>query len=273
MKSADNLFCSCTGQYGHASTDRYHGKCVPCYYGCATCETANLNNDCQSCLYNFPLSSCVGNSCTCPCQANCPTTDQLEFLQVVKDYSLPYTTETGGMICYRQQVQGLNCNPLPVMVSGSLASTGGLLQPTLNQCDELLEGQWAWTVYWFGQLFPNFTPPAGATAAEITLVKSTLYALILKQGPNLLTGDATWTNFLSNFNTKTPNWGQIFGWPGPTNGYTTNGSTVKALPTGLTLTPTSLTLVLLTKWSTVCNTAGCPLATQCQLVSTSYACK
>jgi len=27
-----------------------------------------------------------------------------------------------------------------------------------------------------GQIFPYFTPPAGATADEITLVKSTLYA-------------------------------------------------------------------------------------------------
>ena len=280
--SADSLFCSCSGQYGHALADKYHESCVACYYGCTTCESASAPGDCQDCFPNYQKGSCVGVGCTCGCQSDCPTADEVDFVELVKkDHSLPYIYETGSLICYRQPVPTIDCGHdlLSAVVTGTIPDIVGALNPTQAQCDELLHTQWPWVTYWFDQLFGGMTLPQSATADDSLLIKTTIWALILKQGPATLNGDQSWKDFVAVFKSVTPPWTTLLGWPSSADGTTTpagysiDGSTKLSLPTGLTLTSTSLTLILLNHFSEVCaDNYGCPLFNQCSIVDPNSIC-
>jgi len=274
VMSADSLFCSCSGQNGYAAADKYHESCASCYNGCATCESAATSNDCQSCLFNYHKGPCVGVSCTC-----LGSSDEEMFVEFAKEHGLPYTDETNSMICYRQPVPEITCDPLPSAVTGTISEDVAGLHPTQAQCDELLHTQWPWVMVWFGKLFSDMTLPQSATAEDIVLVINTIYALILKQGPATLNGDQSWKDFVGVFNQASPPWDTLLGWPSSADGTTTpagysiDGSTVLPLPTGLTLTSTSLTLILLNHFSEVCtDNYGCPLFNQCSIVDPMSVC-
>ena len=271
--SADNLFCSCSGQYGYAAADNNHQSCASCDNGCATCESAATSNDCQSCLFKYHKGPCVGVSCTCLESSN-----EEMFVEFAKTHGLPYTDETNSMICYRQPVPTIDCDPLPGVVTGTITEDGDGLHPTQAQCDELLRANWPWVTYWFDQLFGDMTLPQSATAEDTVLVTNTIYSLILKQGPATLNRDQSWKDFVGVFNQASPPWATLLGWPSSADGtttpagYTIDGSTKLPLPTGLTLTSTSLTLILLNHFSEVCDNTLCLLPAQCGIVEPSNNC-
>lgn len=206
---ADGAYCAC-----YVGTPNV-GECPPCHASCSACSQGNNPNKCTSCaIATATLSVLSGGTCSCgsgyvpqspaisacvECHSGCPycvddteagcmgSKDQAIFAtNLATSFQLPLLNQANGLICYRQPVPDLNCNPLAI-ITGEIASDGDGLHFTLAQCYELLEIQWPFVSSWFGILFPNFTPPPSATEAEIYALKTVLQVWILQFGPSTLT--------------------------------------------------------------------------------------
>lgn len=120
----------------------------------------------------------------------------------------PLLAETDGIYCYRQVVRG--CDPL-AEISESIKSDSSGLLPTLNQCHELLLVSWPFVTYWFGEIFPKFTPPSTATERKVYELKTVLWVWIMQYGPATFDDDMldweqllAWTSGLSSLVSPTP---------------------------------------------------------------------
>ena len=185
---------------------------------------------------------------------------------LASSYELPLLEETEGLICYRQPVPTTTCDPLPVAVTGTIASDVSGLRLTLEQCYELLYTEWPFVTYWFSQLFGDFTPPVSATETEEYELKTVLWLWILQFGPSALSSEPAWQAIVTTFNDASLAWEGLLAW---SDGYLAGG-TIHSYPAGLT--PTAPELSLFNLFSEVCTTAGCALQTQCQEVAPESTC-
>ena len=187
-------------------------------------------------------------------------------------YSLPLKDETNGLICYRQPVPSTTCDALtPILGSFSPDISG--LHSTLDQCFQLLKLQWPYVINWFGQIFPNFTPPLGATDSEKSMLKSTLMLWILQYGPNEIKLDPLWQDIVTTFNNAALDWTKLLAWSGALKGYTRDGTNPLSFPAVLeaSLTQTSPEMQLFNYFSTLCASA-CSLGAQCRQISATSVC-
>ena len=169
--------------------------CVPkaCDDSCGTCTAYDDKEKCKSCkITGATLSDPAGGSCSClngfvyenyateacvPCNSGCPycvdtssegcmKTKELTIFasNLASSYSLPLLSQASGLICYRQPVPTTTCdtvsNTLSVAVTGTIASDGSGLHPTLPQCYELVSAEWAYVTYWFADFFGNSLRPS-----------------------------------------------------------------------------------------------------------------
>ena len=63
-------------------------------------------------------------------------------LNLVSSYSLPLLNRANRLICYRQPVPTVACDPL-TDVLGAITSDASGLHPTLAQCYQLLQVEWS----------------------------------------------------------------------------------------------------------------------------------
>ena len=287
-KIADGAFCQC-GQ-SPTLTD-----CPVCHASCTTCtvEYANDPEDCTGCASTgATLSNPLGGHCSCPlgyvaqspataacvpCSSDCSycvgsskeacmgSKDLTAFATDLASAQMPLLSQTNGLICYRQPVPALSCDPW-TPITGAITTDASGLHPTLEQCYELLKVQWPMVGYWFSELFSDFTPPASATEAETYQLKAVLGLLILQFGPSALKSQASWQALVAVFNNASLDWEQLLGWTG---GYYAGGSK-HTFPEELT--PSAFELSLFNSFSKVCDAANCGYRTECQEVAASSTC-
>lgn len=237
--------------------------CATCHSSCKTCTSGV----CDSCKLSGEVKQVDGAYCLPGgTSEGCIGSDELTAVAALFALSdMPLLDETNGLICYRQPVPILNCDPLS-KITGPIASNGAGLQPTGEQCCELLEAQWPMAKLWFGSIFPDFTPPTSATEIEAFQLKAVWLALILQFGPSTLLNEASWQELVGVFNKASLVWEQLLGW---TSGYLADGS-LHSYP--VALVPTPLELSLFNRFSEICNSPGCGYQTQCQEVAPGSAC-
>jgi hypothetical protein len=269
-------------------------ECSICHASCATC-TMNNPNKCTSCtIPGATLSNPAGGTCSCeqgyvykspatsacqPCysgcaycvgttQGACMKSKELAIFAtyLASSFSLPLLDQTNGLICYRQPVSVQTCNPQLEAMAGSIISDASGLHPTLDQCYRLLRVQWPFITLWFGELFPNFTPPASAAETEVYSLKTILWLWILQFGSYVLSSDPDWQVLVGVFNSNSLAWDQLLAWD---VAYLAGGST-RNYPTGLTLSSTERDLF--NHFSQVCALSTCSYQPQCQQVAATSCC-
>ena len=216
--------------------------CVPCYSGCSYCFTNALEG--------------------------CTKKDPFTFALNFASFGLPLTVQTDRLICYRQPLPTLSCDPLTPILGSLNPDVNGLVHPNLGQCYILLQTQWPIVVLYFGKVFEHFTPPT-ATEAEVYELKTVLWLWILQFNPSTMKTDPDWVALEAVFNDAAINWAGLLAWGGATPGYLAGGST-HSFPTGLT--PSAWELKLFNSFSTVCNANSCGYGPQCLLVAPGSNC-
>jgi len=286
-KIADGAFCQC----GQSPTLT---ACSLCHASCATC--AAPGNDPEACtectIAEATLSNPLGGHCSCglgyvaqspataacvSCSSSCSycvgsseeacmgSEDLNVFATNLALAQMPLLSQTNGLICYRQPVPALSCDPL-TPITGAITTDASGLHPTLDQCYKLLKVQWPMVGYWFNQIFPDFNPPNSATEAETYQLKAVLKLLILQFGPSVLKNEVSWQALVAVFNNASLDWEQLLGW---TDGYLAAGS-VNTYPA--LWTPSAFELSLFNSFSKVCDAANCGYQTECQEVAASSTC-
>ena len=187
-------------------------------------------------------------------------------------YSLPLRDETNGLICYRQPVPSTTCDALtPVL--GAITSDFSGLHLTADQCFKLLTGEWGFVTYWFGNIFPDFRPPATATDSEKNTLKSVLWLWILQYGPSEIKENPLWQDIVTTFNNAALDWTKLLAWSGALKGYTRDGTNPLSFPAVLeaSLTQTSPEMKLFNHFSRLCA-SPCSLGAQCRQISATSVC-
>jgi hypothetical protein len=146
---------------------------------------------------------------------------------------------------------------------------GGNLQPTEEECYELLRVQWPFITDWFGMIFPNFSPPATATTDEKYATEMGLRFWILRFGGSKMFTKSAWGPLRTAFNAPGTQWSNYLAWA---DGYSTNGKTVLTYPTELQALLSERDKAIISHFSTVCETAGCGLKTQCSQTAPTSIC-
>jgi len=198
---------------------------------------------------------------------------QVAFLNgLAYDLNLPMLDEYEGVFCFNHQIPNPSCDPLTSLV-GTIASDENGMHPTWDQCMEVFKLSWPFVTYWFGELFPDFTPPF-SSIRDAYKTESVLWLWLLQFGPSTLKFDPEWQDLVSTFNDPLLDWSLLLAWEGPPVVYTTDGSTPKSFPMVLTdwLTASSSELELFNYYSEVCWTEGCALAEVCQNVYPGSTC-
>lgn len=290
-KKGDDSFCSC---------DVEGGECPPCHSSCGTCAEPSDSTQCTSCaITEATLSNPTGGTCYCgngyvyqspatsacaACSSGCSycidsrevtcmdSKDLLNFaLNLASSYNLPLEGQVNGLICYRRPVPVGDCDPFAA-INVIIESTVNGLQPTPDQCYELLKADWPSLAFQFGEIFPRFTlpnPSTTATETEVYMMKTVLWLWILQYGSSVMTHDSLWQDLVAVFNNESLDWKGLLAWGGENPGYLAGGS-IGSFPAGLT--PTSPELELFNHFSEVCGTSGCGYTTQCGLVKVGSAC-
>ena len=228
--------------------------------------SANIGRSCVVCH-----SSCI--HCVTSRVEDCVSASQADFAYYASDlYNLPLTDETDGMICYRQPVPQLDCNPLAI-VTGTISEDVDGLHPTKDQCNELLTIQWPVLTGWFNEFFPDFTLPAKTGAETSAYMNTELKVWILQYGPSAMSADPLWQALINTFNSATLDWTKLLAWGGATPGYSPDGSTTARFPAALeaSVSGGKVQLDLFNYFSTVCNSA-CSFTTECQMVKPDSVC-
>jgi hypothetical protein len=189
------------------------------------------------------------------------------------NYNLPLATGDNSLLCYRSQLPtSLNDLTTWETILGSLApDTSGNINVLRDNCYQLLQVQWPYLIYWLNMLFPNYNPPLEASEFEMYSIKTMVWLWVLQFGPALLSFDDAWKHLLSALNAPQSDWYKYLAWGGVSPGYSIDGKTARSLPAALnSLHASELTLFNL--FSTVCNTADCPLKAQCQQAKAASLC-
>ena len=230
---------------------------------CKTCDRA-ATPSCSACPPPCH-SSCT--HCAAPSLEGCMNEEEADFAQyVATTYSLPLTDETNGVMCYRQPVPRLDCDPLTEVTKAITEDLAGL-HPTADQCYELLTVQWPFVAHWFNVFFSDFRPPEAAIPEETNMLKAVLQLWILQYGPSELSANPLWQGLISTFNNVALDWTQLLAWKGSqgiSSGYSADGITKSSFPAALeaSLTLASPELELFNLFSTLCD-YPCSLALQC----------
>ena len=115
----------------------------------------------------WPICAPGCSNCMGPDASECLSAEQNAFVgYVAAAYSLPILAETADhRICFRNLLPDIGCTPDPIeYATGAIKDYGTPSpKPTTFQCYKLLNFQWFFITHWFGQLFPTFLGPAGAT--------------------------------------------------------------------------------------------------------------
>jgi len=204
---------------------------------------------------------------------DCVSASQADFAYYASDlYNLPLIDQASGMICYRQPVPQLDCNPLTIL-TGTIREDVDGLHPTKDQCNELLTIQWPFLKHWFNEFFPDITSPANSGAEKSAYMKMELKVWILQYGPSAMSADPLWQALINTFNSATLDWTKLLAWDGATPGYSPDGSTTARFPEALeaSVRDGSATLFLFNYFSTVCAFA-CSFGPQCQIVKPGSVC-
>lgn len=286
---ADGAFCSCNVGTAEA------GECLLCHESCASCIQSRDSNKCTSCTAtDATLSNTSGGNCYCgigfkwqspatsACEAcysgcsYCADSTQaacMEFqdlavfaVNLASSYSLPLNDQSDGFICYRQPAPNLTiCDPVSLVVKGTVVSDGTGLHLDDGQCYELLRAQWLSVSYWFGKIFPNFssTIPTRATETEKYELKTVLWLWLLHYGAHTMTSQPSWKKLVDVFKSPSLDWAGLLGWAGATPGYLAGGVTHE-FPNGLVLSASELKLF--NHFSTVCSASNCNRPTECAQV-------
>lgn len=288
-----DVVCVCNAGTGTSGGD-YHEVCAPCDGTCANCWKAGDANFCETCsgvLTFTPVSRGFG-SCTLVCANGCAfcfgtaadeclTQEQSEFIDKIAALTsdaLPLTTETNGLMCYRQSRPTTSCTPDPLeTVVGSITdyTPTGSAKPTLKQCKKLLVAYWPFLMRWFTEFFGTFVGPSGATADELLTIKSTLYLWILQFGPAEMSA-TEWDTLKTDLKSAGNLWSSFLGWTGSPPQYSTEGANAagKNFPTVLSnwITTTCgnsmagcLDLQVFNLKSTVCNITPCSIQSHCSI--------
>jgi hypothetical protein len=185
---------------------------------------------------------------------------------------LPLSVETDGLICYNEPVPDLTCDPLtPVL--GDLHRDSDGLHPNTDQCFKLLKAEWPYVMYWFHEIFPDFTPPDPSSDQEKYMLKTVLWLWILRYGASEIKSDPLWQDIVATFNSASLDWAKLLAWAGDIIGYSPDGVNTLTFPAVLetSLTQTSPEMQLFNHFSTLCN-SQCSLGVQCQQISASNTC-
>jgi len=153
-----------------------HPSCAQCSSGkctaCAAGAVATMTSDSYFCTCNSPTNWELVNHFEFCCDPSCPLcvdssvagcmTDkrQVAFLNgLAYDLNLLMLDECEGFFCFYHHIPIPSCNPLTSLV-GTIASDENGMHPTWDQCMEVFKLSWPFVTYWFGELFPDFTPPS-----------------------------------------------------------------------------------------------------------------
>lgn len=82
-------------------------------------------------------------------------------------------------------------------------------------------------LYWFDEVFPGFTGPAGASAEDLFAIKSLLYVWILHFGASVMM-QSDWDDLKSAL--LASDWSNYLAWVGSTPGYLTDGTSASVKP-------------------------------------------
>lgn len=269
--------------------------CPTCHPSCLFCTTTGQCDSCNA--LDRATKSSDGAFCVCDsvtawdevdyfrwcCNAGCSycagvspaacmkSEDEASFATLLTAlYSLPLASAANGLMCYRQPVPTLTCDPL-LAVIGNIGTAAGP-----DECFKLLTGQWPYVKYWFSDLFPNFTPPTATSYEvymEVYMLKTVLWLWILQYGPSVLKSESAWQGLVTTFNNASLDWTKLLAWAGASTGYSPDGTATALFPAELeaTLTQASPELQLFNHFSTLCNSA-CPLGAQCRQINPTSIC-
>ena len=289
----ESVACICDEGTGTSGGD-YHEVCAPCEASCNSCWKAADESYCIWCLNYIPPTPVNGNYGTCPydCASGCLycygstadeclTQEQSEFIDKIAALTsgaLPLTTETDGLMCYRQRRPAISCTPDPleaVVDSITDYTPAGNAKPTSKQCKKLLVAEWPFLMHWFTQFFGTFPGPSGATDDELLTIKSTLYLWILHFGPAEMSA-TEWDALKADLKSAGNLWSSFLAWTGSPPQYSTEGENAagKDFPAVLSDWITTscgnsmagcLDLQVFNLKSTVCNTTPCTIQSHCSV--------
>ena len=296
----DSSICRCGYGTGTIGGD-YHEVCAPCYWSCEVCWKAGDSNYCEACsdsstptpvhgAYGTCTPGCANGCAFCygPGADECLTQEQSEFLDKISTLTsgaLPLTTETNGLMCYRQRRPAISCTPDPleaVVDPITDYTPAGNAKPTSKQCKKFLVAEWPFIMHWFTQFFGTFPGPSGATDDELLTIKSTLYLWILQFGPAEMSA-TEWDTLKTDLNSAGNLWSSFLAWTGSPPQYSTEGANAagKNFPTVLSdwITTTCgnsmagcLDLQVFNLKSTVCNITPCSIQSHCSIAFPGSTC-
>ena len=251
-----------------SSTD-FTAGCI-CHPSCSSCVGINAN-ECKTCTAVGASVASSPGACTA-CASGCDwcldvadtycwDQDSLARFQFALAASslddLPYLTQTHSLLCHRMNVVDVNDCILPTMtaVMGAFGSAGSYA-PTASQCYKQLEAEWSFVLYWFGNIFPQFTPPVAASQTEGLEIKTVLQLWILQFGPSEMKTDSDWLALVAVFNSATTPWSTLLARTSDPPKYTTDASTAVAFPADLSawLLLNSADTAAFNTFSEVCDT-------------------
>ena len=290
--------CACTAPKYKAVTSPTtpceslcHASCLTCVNptsgGCLTCkvtEASLTKADGGVCFCGsgfvreysptVQCGKCAEYDCVCSGQkgTSCLNLELQAFVAFARtEYNLPMASPTNGAWCFG--------SPMPISIRqikdveaviGPISrDLSGNLNPTNEECYELLRAQWPFISYWFGLIFPSFSPPAAATTQEIYNTAMGLRVWIFRFGGNNMFTKPAWGPLVAAFNAPGTQWINYLAW---TDGYSTDGKTALVYPAELQALLNARDKAIISHFSTVCGTAGCALKTQCGLVAPASAC-
>jgi len=231
----------CTCGTGYVPQD-HPVTCVKCDPACPVCSGPTAND-------------CVGLS---------PVAQFILTAQTL-NANLPYLTQANSLICYRVRAIVSSAEASYARFLGGLnKDIQGNWHLTTAQCNLMLSADWDYVNLWLNQLFPSFTPPATATAAQLLTVYTVLRIWIYHFGSASLVYEPEWIAMRAGINSATLDWTKVLGWAGTSPGYS-DGTNSYLFPPKLAawLVLDSSDLSAFNAWTTVCDTANCSMKTQC----------
>ena len=139
--------------------------------------------------------------------------------------------------------------------TGPITKDAAGLNPSDEECYELLRAEWPLVTYWYNLLFPHFAAPASASQEEAYMIKAQIWLWILRYSGTVMNTDPLWAPIIEAFNAPASKWGKYLAWNGSTPGFTIDGKTVRAFPSGLAESLGNIELRMFNSFSSLCDIA------------------
>lgn len=207
---------------------------------------------------------CAPNDCVCSGLKGTPCLkpEHQEFVTFVSaGYNLPLASPTNGAWCFGSSIpaSAREISEVEAVIGPITRDGSGNLQPTQEECFELLRAQWSFISDWFQLLFPNYSPPASATAEEKYATEMGLRIWILRFGGSNMFTQPAWRLLVAAFNAPSAQWSNYLSWA---SGYSTDGEIIMPYPAALQSALKERDIALISRFSTVCGAADCNLKLQ-----------